>query len=181
MAHVGIAFRLGQGLAKALKTDLTPAVCNANAKQTQSAHGQHNSATYSTYKTKVERFWEQPELELTCLVGFTGNPKRKPLFWGVQQWGFPNSIYLVFPIKGKMEPQMEFQGSPPSPNSIFEGSFGHGASCKRASIICSLVSSKLTWLWWSKPFWDHPFWLVGEFTTHFRTYFSGWIGMFTGG
>ena len=25
-----------------------------------------------------------------------------------------------------------------------------------------------------------PFWLVGEFT-HFRTYFSGWIGMFTGG
>ena len=20
-----------------------------------------------------------------------------------------------------------------------------------------------------------PFWLVGEFTTHFRTYFSGWI------
>ena len=26
-----------------------------------------------------------------------------------------------------------------------------------------------------------PFWLVGEFTTHFRTYFGGWIGMFTGG
>ena len=26
-----------------------------------------------------------------------------------------------------------------------------------------------------------PFWLVGEFTTHFRTYFSGWIGRFTGG
>ena len=25
-----------------------------------------------------------------------------------------------------------------------------------------------------------PFWLVGE-STHFRTYFSGWIGMFTGG
>ena len=25
-----------------------------------------------------------------------------------------------------------------------------------------------------------PFWLVGEFTTHFRTYFSG-NGMFTGG
>ena len=23
--------------------------------------------------------------------------------------------------------------------------------------------------------------MVGEFTTHFRTYFSGWIGMFTGG
>ena len=22
---------------------------------------------------------------------------------------------------------------------------------------------------------------VGEFTTHFRTYVSGWIGMFTGG
>ena len=25
-----------------------------------------------------------------------------------------------------------------------------------------------------------PFWLVGEFTTYFRTYFSDWIGMFTG-
>ena len=35
--------------------------------------------------------------------------------------GSPNSIDLVFPKKGKMEPQMEFQGSPPSPNSIFEG------------------------------------------------------------
>ena len=22
---------------------------------------------------------------------------------------------------------------------------------------------------------------IGEFTTHFRTYFRGWIGMFTGG
>ena len=26
-----------------------------------------------------------------------------------------------------------------------------------------------------------PFWSVGEFTTRFRTYFSGWIGKFTGG
>ena len=26
-----------------------------------------------------------------------------------------------------------------------------------------------------------PFWLVGAFTTHFRTYFSGWMGMFTEG
>ena len=26
-----------------------------------------------------------------------------------------------------------------------------------------------------------PFWLVGEFTTLFRAYFSGWIGMFIGG
>ena len=26
-----------------------------------------------------------------------------------------------------------------------------------------------------------PFWLVGELTTTVRTYFSGWIGMFTGG
>ena len=31
---------------------------------------------------------------------------------------------------------------------------------------------------WSKPFWD-PILGVGEFT-QFRTYFSGWIGMFTG-
>ena len=29
------------------------------------------------------------------------------------------------------------------------------------------------WLW-SKPSWD--FILVGEFTNHFRTFFSGWIG-----
>ena len=55
---------------------------------------------------------------------------------------------------------------------------------------------------WSTPFWHHfgvgappilvyfkgwrvntngiPFWLVGEFSAHV-TYFSGWIGMFTGG
>ena len=31
-----------------------------------------------------------------------------------------------------------------------------------------------------KPMGYH-FGLVGEFTTQFRTYFSGWIGMFTGG
>ena len=30
------------------------------------------------------------------------------------------------------------------------------------------------------PRMPHHFWL-GEFTTHFRNYFSGWIGMFTGG
>ena len=35
------------------------------------------------------------------------------------------------------------------------------------------------WLWVKTN--GIPFWLVGEFTTHFRTYFSGWIGMFTGG
>ena len=28
-------------------------------------------------------------------------------------------------------------------------------------------------LWLSKPFWLIPFWLVGEFTTHFGTYFGG--------
>ena len=35
------------------------------------------------------------------------------------------------------------------------------------------------WLWLSKPLWD-PIW-VGWGIHHFRTYFSGWIGMFTGG
>ena len=34
----------------------------------------------------------------------------------------------------------------------------------------------LIWLWWSKPLNGIPFWLVGEFTIHFRTYSSGWIG-----
>ena len=29
--------------------------------------------------------------------------------------------------------------------------------------------------------WDHILVGIGEFTTHFRTDFSGWIGMFTGG
>ena len=36
-------------------------------------------------------------------------------------------------------------------------------------------------LWWSKPLNGIPFWLVGALTAHFRTYLSGWIGMFTGG
>ena len=35
------------------------------------------------------------------------------------------------------------------------------------------------WLWLSKSMGSHLG--VGEFTTHFRTYLSGWIGMFTGG
>ena len=39
---------------------------------------------------------------------------------------------------------------------------------------------ELTWLWVSKPFWE-PILVAREFTTQFRTYFSGWIGMFTGG
>ena len=30
-----------------------------------------------------------------------------------------------------------------------------------------------TWPWFKTT--GIPFWLVGEFTTHFRTYFSGWI------
>ena len=30
-------------------------------------------------------------------------------------------------------------------------------------------------LWLSKPFWDPILVGIGEFTTHFRTYFSGWI------
>ena len=37
----------------------------------------------------------------------------------------------------------------------------------------ALVYVSLRWRWWSKPFWI-PFWLVGEFTTQFRTgIFSG--------
>ena len=31
-------------------------------------------------------------------------------------------------------------------------------------------------LGWSRPFWDPILVGIGEFTTHFRTYFSGWIG-----
>ena len=35
---------------------------------------------------------------------------------------------------------------------------------------------KLTWLWWSKQFWDPILVGIGEFTTHFRTSMkSGWI------
>ena len=35
------------------------------------------------------------------------------------------------------------------------------------------------WLWVKTN--GIPFWLVGECTTHFRLYFSGWIGLFTAG
>ena len=34
------------------------------------------------------------------------------------------------------------------------------------------------WLWFGQNRFGIPFWLVGKFT-HFGTYFSGWIGMFT--
>ena len=39
---------------------------------------------------------------------------------------------------------------------------------------------KLIWVCLSKPFWDPILVGIGEFTTHFRTYFSDWL-MFTGG
>ena len=42
-----------------------------------------------------------------------------------------------------------------------------------------LKSRLLTYGRGSKPMGSH--FGLGEFTTHFRTYFSGWIGMFTGG
>ena len=32
-----------------------------------------------------------------------------------------------------------------------------------------------TWLAVGQNRFGIPFWLAGEFTTHFRTYFSGWI------
>ncbi|CAJ1421137.1 unnamed protein product [Effrenium voratum] len=39
--------------------------------------------------------------------------------------------------------------------------------------LCTILSwNKAMGLWLSKPF-GIPFWLAGEFTTHFRTYFSG--------
>ena len=40
------------------------------------------------------------------------------------------------------------------------------------------ISHPSTWPWVNTN--GILFWLVGEFT-HFRSYFSGWIGMFTGG
>ena len=52
-----------------------------------------------------------------------------------------------------------------------------GDVCQRergtANLVFLLVSNR--------PMAVVPFWLVSEFTTHFKTYFSGWIGMFTGG
>ena len=46
-------------------------------------------------------------------------------------------------------------------------------SSKRPSMLRGVM-----WLWLSKP---RLHFGVGQFTTHFKTYFSGWIGMFTGG
>ena len=37
----------------------------------------------------------------------------------------------------------------------------------------SAVGLRSVWLRWSKPFWDIPSWLVGEFTTRFGTYVGG--------
>ena len=52
----------------------------------------------------------------------TQMPSESPLPSGRGGWGV-NSIYLVFPIKGIMEPQMEISRgrNPPSPNPIFKG------------------------------------------------------------
>ena len=51
---------------------------------------------------------------------------------------------------------------------------GHGLTCAGGD---KWTPTKRTWPVNTKGI---PFWLVGEFTTHFRTYGSGWIGMFTG-
>ena len=40
-----------------------------------------------------------------------------------------------------------------------------------AGSICKVAVGQNQWYYFG----------VGEFTTHFRAYFSGWIGMFTGG
>ena len=70
----------------------------------------------------------------------------------------------------------------------FAGSFA-GRQRKRKQKRRKLVEAKLTFCTshFGRPFgcggqnrFGIPFWVVGEFTTHFRTYFSGWIGMFTG-
>ena len=50
---------------------------------------------------------------------------------------------------------------------------GHGAG------LHSRSPNWRMWLWLSKTVLGSHFG-VGEFTTHFRNYFSGWIGMFTG-
>ena len=53
---------------------------------------------------------------------------------------------------------------------LFGGAIVGGAGVQ--SLACFAI-----WLWVKTN--GIPFW--GRCTTHFRTYFSGWIGMFTGG
>ena len=36
-----------------------------------------------------------------------------------------------------------------------------------------MAKAGVTWLWWSKPFWDPILGVFGEFTPHFRIYFRG--------
>ena len=54
-----------------------------------------------------------------------------------------------------------------------------------ASLAPPLVEAIACWYLWGRWPWVNtngiPFWLVGEFTTHFRRDLSGWSGMFTGG
>ena len=63
--------------------------------------------------------------------------------------------------------------------TVSESHLGVGQNQTRGPQILVHVSTYQVPFW--VPFFDpQPFWLVGEFTTHFRT-FCGWIGMFTGG
>ena len=53
-----------------------------------------------------------------------------------------------------------------------EGRGARGPGESRLEQNGSEGEKRATWRW-SKPWWLIPFWLVGEFTTRFRTYFSG--------
>ena len=74
-------------------------------------HGPHSVPQDAIYIPKSPDS-QAPKLATLILA------KTSPLPKGGGGWGTPNFIHLVFPIKRKMEPQMEIQGSPPSPNSI---------------------------------------------------------------
>ena len=111
-----------------ISSDPLRAIVHRNKRQIQVGLGNMDSKPQIQFSACVR---------LSCCHGCNIPPTLRGRGWRV-----PSSIYLVFPIKGKMEPQTEFQGSPPSPNSICEG-VGMlqqtGRLGKKAPVLCSVT------------------------------------------
>ena len=86
-------------------------------------------------------------------------------------WAGPSGPTLTVCAVSSVQGQVDMSGSA-DPESLSCWAVVHAGV--HAHATCSFL-----WAWVNTN--GMPFWLVGEFTTHVRTYFSGWIGMFTGG
>ena len=93
--------------------------------------------------------------------------------------GTSGGFRTCFPFEAFLErgtiPKKKSEGASFSRGSLLFVCFGGAPSC---GVSFSDFVLHSMWQWVNTN--GIPFWLVGEFTTHFRTYFRGWIGILSG-